>query len=127
MWKRGRNILRVVKIEPNMPPCVKDILNNETTLRHEVGGEIKVMYPYRDDNIGIVCRDLPVNRSEQIGELEKRDFIVSPFLFAGLSGGKLQSLTIKQIQKIMSQLELTEKKSVDAERYKSILKNSETL
>lgn len=116
--------MRVVKVEPNRPPYVKDVLNNDTTLEFEVGGMVKVMYPYRDDNIGIVCRDLLVNRSNYIDETNKRDMIVSPFLFVGLSGDKLQSLTFAQIQKIMSQLRLAERKTVDEERYKSILKGS---
>lgn len=59
--------LRVLVVEPERTPYVKEIPHTLEALQQEVGGLIEVIYPYAD-LVGLVCNEegkllgLPLNR-----------------------------------------------------------------
>ena len=49
--------MKVVMLEPNKPAYVKEIGNNLASMQEEVEGYIEIIYPFEDENIGLVCNE----------------------------------------------------------------------
>ena len=96
--------LRVLVVEPERTPYVKEIPHTLEALQQEVGGLIEVIYPYAD-LVGLVCNEegkllgLPLNRClfDENGQLY--DIICGTFLVTGLGAEDLASLPPDLLEK----------------------------
>ena len=96
--------LRVLVVEPERTPYVKEIPHTLEALQQEVGGLIEVICPYAD-LVGLVCNEegkllgLPLNRAlfDESGEMY--DIICGTFLVTGLGAEDLASLPPDLLEK----------------------------
>ena len=95
--------LRVLVVEPERTPYVKEIPHTLEALQQEVGGLIEVIYPYAD-LVGLVCNEegkllgLPLNRA--LFDKDKMyDIICGTFLVTGLGAEDLASLPPDLLEK----------------------------
>lgn len=95
--------LRVLVVEPERTPYVKEIPHTLEALQQEVGGLIEVIYPYTD-LVGLVCNEegkllgLPLNRA-LFDKDEMFDIICGTFLVTGLGAEDLTSLPPDLLEK----------------------------
>ena len=96
--------LRVLVVEPERTPYVKEIPHTLEALQQEVGGLIEVIYPYAD-LVGLVCNEegkllgLPLNRALFDKGGEMIDIICGTFLVTGLGAEDLASLPPDLLEK----------------------------
>ena len=96
--------LRVLVVEPERTPYVKEIPHTLEALQQEVGGLIEVIYPYAD-LVGLVCNEegkllgLPLNRALFDKGGEMFDIICGTFLVTGLGAEDLTSLPPDLLEK----------------------------
>ena len=96
--------LRVLVVEPERTPYVKEIPHTLEALQQEVGGLIEVIYPYAD-LVGLVCNEegkllrLPLNRALFDRGGEMFDIICGTFLVTGLGAEDLASLPPDLLEK----------------------------
>ena len=96
--------LRVLVVEPERTPYVKEIPHTLEALQQEVGGLIEVIYPYAD-LVGLVCNEegkllgLPLNRALFNENGEMFDIICGTFLVTGLGAEDLASLPPDLLEK----------------------------
>ena len=96
--------LRVLVVEPERTPYVKEIPHTLEALQQEVGGLIEVIYPYAD-LVGLVCNEegkllgLPLNRALFDKGGEMFDVICGTFLVTGLGAEDLASLPPDLLEK----------------------------
>lgn len=96
--------LRVLVVEPERTPYVKEIPHTLESLQQEVGGLIEVIYPYAD-LVGLVCNEegkllgLPLNRALIDGNGQMYDVICGTFLVTGLGAEDLASLPPDLLEK----------------------------
>lgn len=100
------NYLRLIKVSPGIPAKVKGISKGLSSLQHEVGGFIEVIYPF-DDPVGIVCNEngkldgLPLNRSLRDENGEIYDIIAGDFLIVGLGNEDFTDLSDELTEKYL--------------------------
>ena len=96
--------LRVLVVEPERTPYVKEIPHTLEALQQEVGGLIEVIYPYAD-LVGLVCNEegkllgLPLNLALFDKGGEMFDIICGTFLVTGLGAEDLISLPPDLLEK----------------------------
>ncbi len=96
--------LRVLVVEPEKTPYVKEIPHTLEALQQEVGGLIEVIYPFRD-MVGLVCNEegkllgLPLNRCLFAENGQLYDIICGTFLVTGLGVEDLASLPPDLLEK----------------------------
>lgn len=96
--------LRVLVVEPERTPYVKEIPHTLEAFQQEVGGLIEVIYPYAD-LVGLVCNEegkllgLPLNRALIDENGKMRDIICGTFLVTGLGAEDLASLPPDLLEK----------------------------
>ena len=96
--------LRVLVVEPERTPYVKEIPHTLEALQQEVGGLIEVIYPYTD-LVGLVCNEegkllgLPLNRALIDENGKMRDIVCGTFLVTGLGAEDLASLPPDLLEK----------------------------
>lgn len=96
--------LRVLVVEPERTPYVKEIPHTLEALQQEVGGLIEVIYPYAD-LVGMVCNEegkllgLPLNRALFDKGGEMFDIICGTFWVTGLGAEDLASLPPDLLEK----------------------------
>lgn len=96
--------LRVLVVEPERTPYVKEIPHTLEALQQEVGGLIEVIYPYAD-LVGLVCNEegkllgLPLNRALFDENGEMYDVICGTFLVTGLGAEDLTSMPPDLLEK----------------------------
>ena len=96
--------LRVLVVEPERTPYVKEIPHTLEALQQEVGGLIEVIYPYAD-LVGLVCNEegkllgLPLNRALFDKNGKMYDVICGTFLVTGLGAEDLASLPPDLLEK----------------------------
>lgn len=62
------NTIKVLIVEPNKYPVVKEINNDLKRLQNIVGGYIEVIYPFEDDEVAVIANEegkihgMPLNR-----------------------------------------------------------------
>ena len=96
--------MRILLIEPEKRPVVREIDGSLKSMQEAVGGYIQAIYPY-EDPVALVCGDeaklqgLPLNRAlyEQ-GIRVPYDIIAGTFFVCGVGGENFTSLTDEQIQ-----------------------------
>lgn len=96
--------MKVLVVEPEKEPYVKEIGSGLSSLQKEVGGYIEAVYPF-EDPVAIICNEegklegLPLNRALRDEDGHVYDIIAGTFLIAGLSEDNFCSLDDAQIEK----------------------------
>lgn len=96
--------MKVLVVEPEKEPYVKEISSGLSSLQKEVGGFIEAVYPF-EDPVAIICNEegklegLPLNRALRDEDGHVYDIIAGTFLIAGLSEDNFCSLDDAQIEK----------------------------
>ena len=91
-------LLKVLSIEPGMPPVEKEIPGGLESLQHEVDGYIECVYPFDDEVVLIVNEEgkingLPLNRALRGEDGEIYDVIAGSFIVAGITEDSFCSLS----------------------------------
>lgn len=97
--------MRILVVEPERRPEVKEIDGSLETMQEVVGGLIQSIYPF-DDAVALVCNDegklmnLPANRGLRDENGQIYDIIVGTFFLCGAPAGSdhFISLTPEQIE-----------------------------
>lgn len=96
--------MKVLVVEPEKEPYVKEISSGLSSLQKEVDGFIEAVYPF-EDPVAIICNEegklegLPLNRALRDEDGHVYDIIAGTFLIAGLSEDNFCSLNDAQIEK----------------------------
>ena len=96
--------IRVLVVEPEKAPYVKDISPGLESLQKEVDGYIEAVYPF-EDSCAIICNEegklngLPLNRALRDDDGQIYDILAGTFLVVGLSDEDFSSLSAKQIDR----------------------------
>ena len=96
--------MKVLVVEPEKEPYVKEISSGLSSLQKEVGGYIEAVYPF-EDPVAIICNEegklegLPLNRALRDEDGHVYDIIAGTFLIAGLSEDNFCSLDDAQVEK----------------------------
>ena len=95
--------IRVLVVEPEKRPYVKEIGADLASLQHEVGGYIQAVYPFAEP-VGIICdeegklKGSTLNRALRDSEGHIYDILAGTFLVVGLGEEDFDSLTDEHIQ-----------------------------
>ena len=79
--------MKVLIVEPDKLPYLKDIRQDLSTYREIVGGSIQCTYPF-EDMVGLVCNDegklegLPLNRALRTRDGNIYDIVAGTFFIA---------------------------------------------
>lgn len=101
--------MKVLVVEPNKVPYLKDIDGSLESLQNEVGGLIQVVYPY-EDKVGIICNDegklmgLTLNRYIE----ENEDVIAGTFLICGLGEEDFTDISKELAEKYYDKFKMPE-------------------
>ena len=98
--------MRVLVVEPEHKPEVREIDGSLESMQEIVGGLIQPVYPF-DDPVALVCNDegkwmnLPLNRGLRDKDGQIYDIVSGTFLLCGVVGGsdRFTSLTPEQIER----------------------------
>ena len=96
--------MKVLRVEQNKPPFVKEIDPGLESLQSEVDGWIEAIYPFEDD-VALICNEegkingLELNRALRDENGEVLDAIAGPFLIVGLGDEDFDSLSDEMIEK----------------------------
>lgn len=96
--------MRVLLVEPQKAPYVKEVERDLESLQAMVGGYIQAVYPYTDP-IALICNDdgkligLPPNRALYDDNGEMYDIVVGTFLIVGLSEESFADLSPELLEK----------------------------
>lgn len=95
--------IKVLVVEPEKAPYIKEIDDTLSGFQAEVGGDIQAIYPF-EDPVALVCNEegklsgLPLNRAMRDQKGNIWDIIAGTFLIVGIGEDKFASLTDEQIR-----------------------------
>lgn len=97
--------MKVLVVEPNKKPEVREISSGLESMQAVVGGLIEAIYPF-DDPVALICNeegkitDLPLNRCLRDEDGEIADIIAGTFFLCGApaDSDSFTSLTEEQIE-----------------------------
>ena len=98
--------MKVIVVEPNKPPRLKEIDPGLDSLQKEVGGYIETVYPFTDPVV-IVCdeegklKGSPPNRALRDKNGQVYDFLCGTFLVAGVGDDDICSIPQDLVSKYM--------------------------
>ena len=98
--------MKVIIVEPQKEPYVKELDNELSVFQKEAGGHIEAVYPF-EDKVAIICNDesklngSKLNRCMRNDKGEVVDVIAGKFMVVGLSAEDFGTLTPEQIDKFM--------------------------
>ena len=98
--------MRVIIVEPERRPEVKEIDGSLKSMQEVVGGLIQALYPF-DEPVALVCNDegkminLPANRGLRDENGQIYDILVGTFFLCGApkDSDRFTSLTTEQIER----------------------------
>jgi len=99
--------MQVIMLEPNKQAYIKEIDNDLTSMQSEVQGNIEIIYPFENENVGLCCNEegklngLPLNRAITDGNGEIIDIIAGKAFLCDCSEDELQSLSPELIDKYL--------------------------
>ena len=105
--------MKVLIVEPNKTPYLKDIEPGLASLQREVKGCIEAVYPFEDEAC-IICNEdgkllkMDLNRALRDNDGDVYDIIAGTFIVAGLGEENFTDLTQEQQQKYYSLFETPE-------------------
>lgn len=98
--------MRILVIEPLVPPYEREINGSLTSMQKVVGGYIQAIYPFEDESIALICNEegklmeLPYNRSlfDESGNIY--DIITGTFFLCSAppDSEKFESLNESQME-----------------------------
>ena len=96
--------MKVLLVEPGKEPYIQEISGSLESLQNEVGGDIQVVYPYKDACAVIVADEgklmgMPFNRALRDEDGIIYDVLVGKFLIVGLGEDDFTSLPDDLIEK----------------------------
>jgi len=100
-------IVRVLIVEPERKPVVREIDDTLEAMQKVVGGWIQALYPF-EEPVALVANDegkllgLPMNRGLRDEDGSLYDIVFGTFFICGLSEENFASLTDEQIQKFQT-------------------------
>ena len=100
---RGGAAMRVLVVEPERRPEVREIADSLNEMQGIVGGSIQTID--LDNNVVLVCNvrskdlDMPANRSLRDKDGQIYDIVSGTFFLCGASAGNFTSLTTEQIKR----------------------------
>jgi len=95
--EQKNNLIKVLVVEPEKTPYVKEIEPTLSSYQAEVGGYIQAIYPF-DDPVAIICNEegklngLDLNRALRDEDGVIYDIVAGTFLVVGLSEDDFASL-----------------------------------
>lgn len=101
--------MKILVVEPDMQPYVKEIDGSLKSMQRIVDGFIEIVAPY-DDKVVLVCNeegklmDMPANAILRDMQGMPYDVIYGTFFLAGDTGEDCCSLTEEQISRYMNEL-----------------------
>lgn len=105
--------MRILVIEPEHKPEVREISGTLKSMQKIVGGLIQALYPF-EEPVALICNDegkllgLPLNRALRDEKGKLYDIISGTFFVCGLSEDDFASLTEEQIQHFQRLFEVPE-------------------
>lgn len=105
--------MKVLMVEPEKKPYVKELAGDLQSMQKAVEGLIECVYPYMDP-VGIVCNEegkmlgLPLNRAIYSDTGEMVDIIAGNFFVTGLEGEEFADLTDALLDKYMKMFQSPE-------------------
>lgn len=102
--------IRVLIVEPEKKPYVKEIDSGVESLQREVDGDIKTTYPSETDPVAYICNEesklegLPLNRAIRNDDGEIMDIVAGTFIVVGLGESNFCSLNDAMLKKYMEKL-----------------------
>ena len=98
--------MKIIVVEPQKKPVVRDIDPGLASMQKLVGGFIEAVYPF-DDPVALICNDegklmgLPLNRALYDNTGQIYDIIAGTFFLCGAPGDSedFTSLTEEQLQR----------------------------
>lgn len=102
--------IRVLIVEPEKKPYVKEIDSGVESLQREVDGDIKATYPSEIDPVAYICNEesklegLPLNRAIRNDDGEIIDIVAGTFIVVGLGESNFCSLNEAMLKKYMEKL-----------------------
>lgn len=96
--------MHVIVVEPEKPPCIKEIPAGLASLQQEVGGYIQALYPWVEP-CAILCdeeaklKGSPLNRALRDEDGDIYDIIAGTFLIVGLGEENFSSLDDAHIER----------------------------
>lgn len=103
--------MKVVMLEPNKVAYEKEIGNDLDSMQAEVGGYVEIIYPFEDEDIGLVLNEegkingLPLNRAIYDKGGEIIDIIAGNAFICNCSEDELQSLSPELMDKYLKKFE----------------------
>lgn len=103
MLEPEKDAIRVLVVEPEKKPYVKEIGSDLASLQHEVGGYIEAVYPF-EAPVAIICdeeaklKGRPLNRALRDTESHIFDIVAGTFLIVGLGEEDFASLEEEHIE-----------------------------
>ena len=94
--------MRILAVEPERKPEIREIDEGLEAMSEIVGGLIQAVYPF-DEPVALVCNDegrllgLPMNRALRDETGEVYDILCGTFFICGISGDRFTSLTEEQV------------------------------
>jgi len=101
--EQKNNLIKVLVVEPEKTPYVKEIEPTLSSYQAEVGGYIQAIYPF-DEPVAIICNEegklngLDLNRALRDEDGVIYDIVAGTFLVVGLSEDDFTSLDDAQIK-----------------------------
>lgn len=95
--------MRILVMEPQQKPAVREIEDTLSALQKVVGGTIQALYPF-EEPVALICNDegkslgLPMNRALRDEDGQFYDVVCGTFFLCGLSEDGFASLTAKQTE-----------------------------
>ena len=99
--------MQVIMLEPDKTAYLKEIGNDLASMQEEVEGYIEIIYPFKDQYVGLVCNEegklngLPLNRAITDDNGEIIDIIAGKAFICDCSEDELQSLNPELTRKYL--------------------------
>ena len=96
--------MRILVIEPERRPEVREIDGSLKSMQEVVGGLIQALFPF-EERVALVCNDegklmnLPANRGLRNDEGKMYDIVFGTFFLCGIDSDHFSSLTPEQIER----------------------------
>ena len=106
--------MRILLIEPEKAPVVKEISGELKEMQEIVGGTIQAIYPFKEKDIALICNEeakligLPANRALMNDDGKIYDVIHGTFFICGTSEDSFASLTHEQIERFTKEYSIPE-------------------
>lgn len=105
--------ISVLVVEPEKKPYAKEISSGLSSLQHEVGGYIQVVYPY-EEPVAIICDEEAKLKGSELNRVLRDedgkiyDVVAGTFLIVGLGEEDFASLTPEHMKQFKEKFDTPE-------------------